>query len=158
MRVNLACALLLTAVALPLRAQEEDPLKSPACAAALQRLEAARSQPAEADRIEALRSEAAQTCLGLGTPPARPGRVVQPPIAVPPPQLEVPHAAGPPSGPAPAAPLPPPVSVDRLPPPATCDANGCWVNGGSQLQHVPPSLIGPSGMPCIQQGGLVFCR
>jgi len=156
MRLAPALALLLFAAA-ALRAQEQDPLKSPACAAALQQLEAARAARDPADRIEALRGDAARTCLGLGSPPSRPGRVAQPPTAVPPPAIEVPHAATPPAVPAPPPPPAPPVKVDRLPTPAHCDAGGCWVDDGSHQRYVPPSLVGPSGMPCIQQGGQVYC-
>lgn len=156
MRLAPALALLLFA-APALRAQEQDPLKSPACAAALQRLEAARAARDAADRVEALRGDAARTCLGLGSPPSRPGRVTQPPTVVPPPAIEVPRAALPPSLPAPPPAPAPPVKVDRLPAPAQCDAGGCWVDDGSHRRYVPPSLVGPSGMPCIQQGGQVYC-
>ena len=149
---------LLLAAALPLQAQD-DPLKSAACGAALQRLESARSDRAEAARIEALRAQAAQTCLGAPAPPARPGRVVQPPTSVPPVPLAVPRAEGPAPGPAPAAAPLPPVPIERSPAPASCDGNGCWVDdGGGRLRHVPPSLVGPSGLPCQQQAGVVYCR
>jgi hypothetical protein len=156
MRLTLALALLLLA-STAARAQEQDPLKSPACAAALQQLEAARAARDAADRIEALRGDAARTCLGLGAPPSRPGRVVQPPTTVPPPTIEVPRAGVPPAVPAPPPAPPPPVKVDRLPTPAQCDAGGCWVDDGSHRSYVPPSLGGPSGRPCIQQGGQVYC-
>lgn len=149
-----ACAWLLLAAALPLHAQQ-DPLKSPACGAALANLQAARAGPGDASRVEALRAQAANTCLGMPSPPTRPSRVLQAPIVVPPPRIEAPPIAAP-SLP-PLLPPPPPVAVEHLPVPATCDGNGCWVNDGTHMQQVPPSLLGPNGL-CSQQAGLVYCR
>ena len=106
-----------------------------------------------AGTVEALRSEAAGTCLGSATPPARPGRVLQPPVVVPPPRIEVPAQA--PALPAPV-PAPPPVAIQRPPAPALCDAGGCWSSDGTHLQRVPPTLVGPRGL-CMQQGGLLVC-
>ena len=148
-----ACALLLFAAAAPLHAQE-DPLKSPACGAAVAGLQSARAAGEGAARIEALRNAAAATCLGSGAPPTRPGRVVQAPIVVPPPQVEAPSAPRP--SPPQAALPPPPVAIPRLPAPAMCDATGCWTNDGTHLRHVPPSLAGPGGL-CSQLGGMVYC-
>ena len=154
--MNTARVLLpLLLLALPCAAQE-DPLKSPACGTALAELQAARSAGAGASRVEALRAAAAGTCLGTAAPATRPGRVLQAPIAVPPPQIEVPaHAAPPVQVPAPVPP-PPPVAIQRPPSPALCDAGGCWSSDGTHLQHVPPNLYGPRGL-CTQQGGLVYC-
>ena len=133
---------------------QQDPLKSPACAAAIAQLQAAREQKAEAASVEGLRSAAASTCLGTATPATRPSRVLQAPTVVPAPQIDVP--AQPPPLAAPALP-PPPVAVQRLPAPALCDASGCWSSDGTHLQHVPsPSLVGPRGL-CSQVGGLVYC-
>ena len=148
--------LLLLAAALPLHAQD-DPLKSPACGAAIASLQAAREGRADAGRVEALRSQAATACLGMGSPPARPSRALQAPVQVPPPQVDVPIAAPAIPGLPALTPPPPAVAVDRLPVPATCDGNGCWVNDGTHMRQVPPSLMGPNGM-CTQQGGLVYCR
>jgi hypothetical protein len=151
-----ACVLLLLAAALPLHAQV-DPLKSPACGAAIASLQAAREGRADAAQVENLRSQAASTCLGMGSPPPRPSRAIQAPITVPPPQIDVPVAAPSiPGLPALSGP-PPPVAVERLPVPATCDGNGCWVNDGTHMRQVPPNLMGPNGM-CAQQGGQVYCR
>jgi len=151
--VHTAFALLLLAATVPSHAQQ-DPLKSPACGTALASLQAAREGKADAARVEALRNQAAGTCLGMGSPPSRPARTLQAPITVPAPQIDVPAA----SAPLPAATLPPPpVAVDRLPVPATCDGNGCWVNDGTHMRQVPPSLLGPNGL-CTQQAGLVYCR
>lgn len=148
-----ACALLLVA-AWPVLAQDADPLKSPACGAAVASLQAARAGGAEAARVEALRAAAASTCLGMATPPARPGRVAQPPLVVPPPQI-TPAPDG--VVPLPALSLPPPpVAIERPPTPAVCDPGGCWTNDGTHLRQLPPSQIGPRGL-CTQHGGLVYC-
>ncbi len=153
--MKIACALsLLFALAMPLRAQDADPLKSPACGAALAALQAARAHPGTgSDSVAALRGAAASACLGSAVVPTRPARVLQAPVVVPPPQVEVPVQAAP--LPPPVLP-PPPVVIQRAPVPATCDAGGCWTNDGTHLRHVPPSLAGPSGL-CTQQGGLVYC-
>ena len=151
--MKIICALLLSLALLPVRAQQGDPLKSPACEAALGSLQAARQERAGAARIESLRGQAANTCLGVPDPPARPSRSVQAPITVPPPQIDVPPLAR--SLPGPALP-PPPVAIDRLPAPANCDGTGCWASDGTHLQRVPPNLIGPRGL-CTQQGGQLYC-
>jgi hypothetical protein len=151
--MRIACALLpLLLATLPCGAQQ-DPLKSAACGEALASLQSARQSQAGPGAVEALRSAAANTCLGNATPPVRPGRVLQAPVAVPPPQIELPARAAP--LPPPNLP-PPPVAIDRLPSPALCDAGGCWTNDGTHMQHVPPTLIGPRGL-CMQQGGQVYC-
>jgi hypothetical protein len=146
--------LLLLAAALPLRAQAGDPLKSAACATALATLQAGRQTAANAHRLEALRSSAAEACLGAAAIPTRPSRVLRPPVVVPPPQIDVPqggvHAHESVQAPA------PPVAIGRPALPATCDAGGCWTSDGTHLRHVPPNGVGPSGL-CTQQGGLVYC-
>ena len=147
---TLACHLLLLLAAAPLHAQD-DPLKSPACGAALAALQSARN--ANAADVESLRAGAAGACLGSSAVPARPPRVLQEPIAVPPPRIEPP---------APVAPLPapmlapPPVAIERAPSPTHCDVGGCWSSDGTHLRMVPPSLAGPRGL-CTQQGGLLLC-
>lgn len=158
--MKIACALLvLAAASLPLRAQESaqesDPLKSPACGAALARLQAARAADStSAEAVEAVRSAAATACLGSGSPPSRPGRVLQAPVAIPPTQIELPQHVAP--FPAPTA-LPPPVAIDRPAAPALCDAAGCWADDGTHLRQVPPtSLFGPRGL-CTQRAGQLFC-
>lgn len=152
MKIARLLASLLLLAALPVPAQE-DPLKSAACGAALASLQAARQAQAGATTLEALRGAAAGTCLGAATPPQRPARIAQPPVAVPPPTIELPARVAPPR--APPAP-PPPVAIERPPLPAQCDAGGCWSNEGTHLRHVAPGLAGPRG-PCSQQGGLVYC-
>lgn len=145
--------LLLLALASPAGAQEGDPLKSAACGTALSSLNAARQGNAAPAAVEELRSAAAANCLGSPVVPIRPARVLQAPVVVPPPQIEVAPRALP--LPAPVLP-PPPVAIDRAPLPATCDAGGCWSTDGTHLRHVPPNLAGPRGL-CTQQGGLVVC-
>lgn len=151
--MKIACAFIaLCAAALPLHAQQADPLKSPACGAALADLQAARQGGGD---VNALRSAAASACLGSSALPTRPSRVLQAPVVVPPPQTELPPRVAP--LPAPVLP-PPPVVVERAPLPATCDAGGCWSQGdGTHLRHVPPALVVP-GVACTQQGTVVYCR
>lgn len=152
--VPLLLASLLLAAAATVRAQADDPLKSPACGAAIAQLQAAREHGATAARIEALRSTAAATCLGQPDPPTRPSRSVQAPVAVPPPQLAPPAQPGPLAAPAP--PPPPPIVIDRPATPAVCDAGGCWVDDGTHLRRVPPDQRGPGGS-CFHLGGQLYC-
>jgi hypothetical protein len=152
--MKITCALLvLAALAAPVAAQQADPLKSNACGAALASLQSARSAGAAAGAVEQLRAAAAGTCLGSEVIPTRPTRIARPPVAVLPPQIDVPQRVAP--LPAPVLP-PPPVAIQRPPMPAHCDAGGCWSNDGTHLRHVPPTLAGPQGL-CTQQGGLVYC-
>ena len=151
MKIAIAC--ILAGAATVAAAQTDDPLKSPACGQALASLQSARASGAPAPAVEALRSEAASSCLGSGAVPQRPGRVVQPPVAVPPPQIDLPTRAAPLAPPV----LPPPaVAIERPATPALCDPGGCWTSDGMHLRHVGPSLMGPNGL-CMQQGGVVSC-
>ena len=154
--MKIACALFLLLLAgSPLRAQEGDPLKSPACGAALAQLQAARgSGHASSQVVEGLRGAAATACLGNPDPPARPGRVLQAPVHVLPPQIDVPQHVAPLS--APVLP-PPPVAIGRPASPALCDGGGCWANDGTHLRQVPPlTQVGPRGL-CTQQAGQLLC-
>ena len=144
---------LLIAAAGPARSQDDDPLKSPACGAAIAQLQAARGQHAAAARVEALRSAAATACLGQPDAPARPARSVQAPVSVPPPQLAPPSQPVPIGVPAPPA---PPITIERPASPAVCDAGGCWVDDGTHLRRVPPDLRGPTGL-CSNVGGQLYC-
>lgn len=148
-----ARACFLACMAAAAAAQDGDPLKSPACAQALERLQSARDANAGAAALEGLRSTAAATCLGSAAPPQRPGRVALPPVSVPPPQIDLPVRVAPLPPPVLA---PPPVAIDRPPAPALCDASGCWASDGTHLRQVGPNLLGPNGM-CTQQGALVAC-
>jgi len=148
-----ACALLFLAALACARAQDGDPLKSSACGSALASLQSARQSGAAPASVEALRAAAANTCLGTAMRPTRPSRIAQPPVVVPPPQIDLPQHAAPLPVPAPA---PPPVVIDRPSAPTVCDAGGCWSNDGTHLRQVPPSSIGPRGL-CTQVGGLLYC-
>ncbi|HEX7890041.1 MAG TPA: hypothetical protein VF522_11840 [Ramlibacter sp.] len=152
MKIALALALTLAALA-PAGAQQDDPLKSEACAAALARLKAAHDAPAAPASVQDLRTAAAGACLGNASAPTRPSRVLQAPTVVPPTQIELPQPVAP--LPAPVLP-PPPVAIQRPAVPATCDAGGCWTNDGSQLRQLPPGGAGPRGL-CFPQGGMVYC-
>jgi hypothetical protein len=150
-------------------AEPIDPLKSPACEQALQRLQRQEAQAASAPqahapdelrplrpdfRVQALRREAARVCLGSRLD------VQQPP----PPQRQ-------PLPPTSVAPVAPPVSVlltPQPPPPVatprsaaptvitTCDPTGCWASDGSRLNRLGPNLLGPRGL-CTVQGNLLQC-
>jgi hypothetical protein len=151
--MHVASAFFLACVAAGAAAQAGDPLKSPACAQAIESLQSARNASASAGTVEGLRSAAADTCLGSAALPQRPSRVAQPPVAVPPPQIDLPVRVAPAAPPALA---PPPVAIGRPPAPALCDASGCWANDGTHLRQVAPSLMGPGGL-CTQQGALIAC-
>ena len=134
-------------------AQGGDPLKSDACGAALAQLQASRGSGAATATVEAQRAAASRVCLGTAVQPTRPSRTAQPPIVVPPPQIEV----APQAAPLPPIAMPqPPVAIDRPLAPAVCDAGGCWVNDGTHLRQVQPSVVGPRG-PCTTAGGAVYC-
>lgn len=134
-------------------AQDGDPLKSQACAHALESLQAARASGPGGTRVEQLRAAAASACLGQAPVPRRPSRVARPPVAVPPPLVEPPARAAAPA----AVALPaPPVVIDRPATPLVCDAGGCWADTGTHLRQIGPGLAGPQG-PCTSQGGLVYC-
>lgn len=150
---RIAASALITLAACGVHAQAGDPLKSPECGAALADLQAARQAHAAPAHVESLRAHAASVCLGSSALPRRPGRIAQAPTAVPPPHSDVPSRAailGAPSLP------PPPAAVPHGPAPAQCDAGGCWIDDGTHLRHVPPTLTTPAG-PCLRQGALVYC-
>lgn len=134
-------------------AQEGDPLKSPACGAALASLQEARAGGAAEAAVQALRAGAARTCLGGGTAPGRAARVLYAPVAIPPPAIVPPPLA---AALPPVQLPPPPVVIQRPPSPTHCDAAGCWADDGQHLRQVGPGLVGPNGL-CAPQGGLVYC-
>ncbi|CAA9436768.1 MAG: hypothetical protein AVDCRST_MAG51-3004, partial [uncultured Ramlibacter sp.] len=129
-----------------------DPLKSGDCGQSLAALDAARADPNAGQRVEALRQQATQACLGGGGEARRPSPVAQPPLVVPPPIIAVPSQAEPPR----PAPLPPPVAIQRPPVLTSCDAGGCWDSQGNRLNRAGPTLIGPGGT-CIVSGPVVHC-
>jgi hypothetical protein len=152
MALRNAIPLALALLAAAMSASAQDPLKSPECGAALQRLQAARA--ADAKSVPALREQAAGACLGAAVPASRSNRWAQPPIAVPPPVIDVPLLAAQPPV---ASQLPPPVPIQRPSTISSCDVNGCWTSEGTRLPRMGPLLIGPGGMPCPVQGASASC-
>lgn len=144
----LAALLLALPAAVP---AQEDPLKSAACADALEALQKARSS---GKGIEAAREHAAGICLGSTELPKRPSRVAQAPLAVPAPVIAPPATSRSPA--LPTAPVSPPVAIQRPATPAYCDGGGCWSDNGQHLQVLPPNLAGPNGQ-CVPHAGLVYC-
>lgn len=142
-----------------------DPLRSPACLAALDALtlaeEAASRRPPSPDAgrreepapasVPAARRAAAAACLGT-VDTARPAARLLVPAAI----ERVPRPALQPDAARPPAPMPAPV---RQKPPhmiTVCDADGCWTNEGLRLQRQGSLLQGPRG-PCLQVGAVLNC-
>ena len=124
-----------------------DPLKSDACGASLQALQAARTEGR--NDVEALRRAATQACLGGRGDARRPSPTAQAPNVVPPPVIE--------GGPRPAVVEPPPPAYT---PPAVithCDVGGCWDSSGRHLPRVGPDVVSPAGTPCVPSGLAVVC-
>jgi hypothetical protein len=146
-----------------------DPLQSPACLGALEALQAQEAtlaaappasggahelrRPAVGAGLEASRRRATRACLASSADPQRPlpppGRLAQPPIAVPP--LGAARLAAPPVV------LP---GTPALPPQprfvTSCDPGGCWTSDGSRVNRVGPTLWGSRGA-CITVGTVTQC-
>ncbi|RYY72717.1 MAG: hypothetical protein EOO24_47260 [Comamonadaceae bacterium] len=135
-------------------AQAQDPLKSSACDQRLDALRAARiaGAPANAERLETLRRQATQACLGGTGAATRPSPVLQAPIVVAPPVIEPSRPATPPV----PLPAPPAVAIERPAVITACDAGGCWDSNGTRLDRAGPLLLGPSGA-CTTVGATVRC-
>lgn len=161
-----ATLLLALAAAFPLAAGGTDPLKSPGCKLALEKLQqlesaalAAHRQPANEatdQRAAALTVKAQQRRTALACqldtdPPAPPlASRIREPVRVSP--LVLPSAV--PARRAPAA-----TSPAAEPRPVTlgaCDEQGCWTSDGRRLTRAGSLLIGPSGF-CTQQGTALRC-
>ena len=135
-------------------AADGDPLRSPACLASRQALDAAMAQDRPApDRLRVLRQRVAGDCLRAAADPPRPARLARPAQAVAP---IVPITPAVPLAPAtpgavlvPAVPQPP--QVNR------CDAGGCFDNGGQRLNRSGAYLVDPQGRMCTQQGSVLVC-
>ena len=132
---------------------EDDPLQSPACLSARQRLDAAQ---AEAQRLtpqlRALRQQVAEVCLRARADTPRAARLARPAEAVPSSVAPPPRVMAPAALPTPAAPLPPtPTQVTR------CDAGGCWDSSGQRLNRSGNLLVNPQGRLCTQQGTVLAC-
>ena len=103
-------------------------------------------------KLAELKRSAARTCLGGdGNPSPAPQHLAQRPISVQvsPSRSVTARPALVPS-PLPSAPEAPLKSI------TSCDAAGCWVNDGTRLQRVGPSLLSPKGF-CSVQGSVLNC-
>lgn len=144
---------LLTAAlaALACTAHADDPLKSPACGAALDALQSARAQ-GDASRVEVARAQASRACLGGSGQAQRPSPVAPSPVTVDAP-VTVPRQP-------PRAPVTPPppatVTIERPPVLTHCDPAGCWDSDGRRLNRAGAMLIGPRGA-CTTAGATVHC-
>ena len=136
--------------------QGADPLKSRACLDSVERLEASRADKAPAAVTEALRSRAAQVCLGGSTPGRGLGSAATVGAARghSSPARRLPEPSGRPS-PSPTSP-PPPVHIDRPSILMNCDAAGCWDSDGRRLPRVGEDVIGPRGR-CLPHGASYVC-
>jgi len=144
-------AILLLSLAATTTQADTDPLKSPACGAAIQSLEQARSQPQHKAKVEALRKQAAQACLGDNDATRPSARAPYPPVAVAPITTATPRPL-----PAPPRPAPPPTAIQRPPAITSCDPAGCWDSNGNRLSRAGPTLLGPQGV-CTQVAGVLSC-
>lgn len=164
-RNRVALLLLLASAAAQVQA---DPLRSPACLSALQRLTVAensaveaksgervtRPSPVEDASLQGAQRDVARVCLGIAqpSPPAARVRRPEPVAGVRPVQRPTP-AAPPPAAPSPEAPPP------RPPPLVTvtgCDDVGCWTSEGTRLTRQGMLLRGPRGF-CTQVGSVLSC-
>ena len=112
-----------------------------------------RSAPAVEPRLASARRDVARHCLAAREDPPRPGRLAEPPVAVPP--VAGARVPSPPSTPSTAMParippVQPPVAI------TSCDAGGCWTSDGARLQRLGPTLVGPRGA-CSVVGAVVQC-
>lgn len=132
--------------------QLEDALKSPACMAARERLDAIMAEPKpDLVLLRAARQRAARACFRTEADTAAPSRAERPLIVLPPASTPAPArpAAPLPATAAPALPQPPQV--------ARCDAGGCWDGNGQRLNRTGSHLVNPQGKLCTQQGTVLSC-
>jgi len=110
------------------------------------------ARPAIDPQLAAAQRRAARSCLASRADPPLPGRLAQPPVAVPP----VANARPPPTSTAPT--LPPTRSPGPTAPVSitSCDAAGCWTSDGARLNRVGPTLWGSRGA-CSVVGAVVQC-
>jgi hypothetical protein len=148
----LAAALLLGLAAGAAAMSLEDSLKSPACLAARERLDAIMAeQKPDIVLLRAARQRAARACFRAEADAPPPSRAERPLIVLPPASAPAPArpVAPPPATAAPAAPQPPQV--------ARCDAGGCWDSNGQRLNRSGGQLVNPQGRLCTQQGTVLSC-
>jgi hypothetical protein len=147
------------------RAADADP-QSNACQRALAALQAREAELAAAARTDApsstptdarwqaLRGQAARTCLGRDSAAsAAPGRLAQPAVVVPPvvvPPAETAQRRVPAPLPAPSPSYKPPVTV------MSCDPLGCWTSDGARLPHTGRNPL-DARVRCSVQGRVVVC-
>ena len=130
---------------------QEDALKSPACLAARERLDAIMAEPKpDIVLLRAARQRAARACFRAEADAPPPSRAERPLLM-------------PPSVVAPAPPAVPPRPTNAAPPQALppqvarCDAGGCWDSQGQRLNRSGGQLGNPQGRLCTQQGTVLSC-
>lgn len=134
----------------------DDPLQSPACLSARQRLDAAQAEGRGlTPQLRALRQQVADVCLRARADTPRPARLARPAETVPSTVAPPPRVSVPPAMPRPAVPVTPtapaPSQVTR------CDAGGCWDSNGQRLNRSGGLLVNPQGQLCTQQGTVLVC-
>lgn len=132
---------------------EAEAMKSPACLAARERLNAlmAEDKP-DIVRLRAARQRGARACFRTDADTPAPSRADRPVIALPQPAATTPPSASAPRSQtvtAPSAPQPPQVT--------RCDEGGCWDSEGRRLNRAGNRLIDPRGRLCTQQGPVLNC-
>ena len=130
-----------------------DLMRTPECLSARKQLDQVLDQGGPRDRLDEVRQQAAQKCLGLKAAPLPESQLVPPPESVEPIRLRSEPSL---SMVGPAAPSPPPVAVPRPPVVTICDAAGCWDAAGARYHRQGPVLLGRHGI-CTQQGGSMTC-
>ena len=146
--------------------QASDPMHSAECRRALDILQAQenamivphpaanpRSAPLPGSPLDAVRRNAARTCLGGNGDAPPPKTIALPPIVV------SPIIVSRPAPPRPIAAAPAP-SPRRAEPPvfiSTCDAGGCWASDGTRLIRAGANLVGPHGLCSGTAGTLLNC-
>lgn len=158
--LGMTLAMLLASSAAP---AQVDPLRAPACLAALEALGRAEDAAAAAkasgsppagpgSALAAARRRVGAVCLGSADLTPQPARVRQP-MAV---ESSLPLPASPlrppgsPGAPLPAAPARPLVTISG------CDPAGCWASDGTRLQRQGQLLLGPRGY-CTTLGTVLTC-
>lgn len=128
----------------------DDALKSPACLAARERLDAIMAeQKPDIVLLRAARQRAARACFRAEADAPPPSRAERPLVVLPPAAAAAPTAPAAPATTAPPRPQPPQV--------ARCDAGGCWDSQGQRLSRTGSQLVDPQGQLCTQQGTVLSC-
>lgn len=132
----------------------DDALKSPACLAARERLDAIMAeQKPDIVLLRAARQRAARACFRAEADAPPPSRAERPLVVLPPVPAPTPAAA-------PTAPAAPTTAAPPRPQPpqaARCDAGGCWDSQGQRLNRTGNQLVDPQGQLCTQQGTVLSC-